>query len=246
VAIVVAVAAWQVVTAVFGVPAFLLPSPLAVAGQLAGHWRLLLGQALVTGGEIVAGFAIGAVAGIPLAVLLSHSRPVERAVYPLIVGSEVVPKVAIAPLLLAWFGYGVLPKLIIVALMTFFPIVVNTLVGLKSLSPQMLFLARSMGADRGDVFLKFQLPNALPSLFAGLKVGIVLATVGAVVAEFVGADAGLGYVIMMATADFDIARQFAAIMVLAALGIGLFAIVRQAERVCLAWHVSVRGDAAGD
>jgi len=235
-------AIWQALTTLLSVPPYLLPSPAAIAANAASHWQLLLREAGVTTYEILLGFTLSVVIAVPLAVVLTYSRAVERAIYPLIVGSQAIPKVAVAPLFLAWFGFGLKPKIVIVVLIAFFPIVINSVVGLKSLSPEMFNLARSMGATRVQIFRRFQLPNSLPAIFAGMKVAIVLAVIGAVVAEFVGADGGLGYVIMMATADLDIARQFAAIILLSAIGMILFAILQQIERRCLPWHISIRRD----
>ena len=169
----------------------------------------------------------------------------ERAVYPLIVGSNTVPKVALAPLLLAWFGFGLMPKILIVVLVAFFPIVINAVVGLKSLGAPMIYLARSMGASAAQVFWLFRMPNALPSIFAGLKIASVLSVIGAVVAEFVGADSGLGYAMMVATSDLNIARQFAAILVLSAIGMVFFWILGVVERLLLPWHSSVRNEILG-
>src|SRR5262249_14547370 len=224
------------------VPAYLLPSPAAIAANATGHWRLLLHEAGVTSYEVLLGFGLSVIIGVPLAVLLAHSRTFERAIYPLLVGSHTIPKVALAPLFLVWFGFGIGPKIIIVVLMAFFPIVINSVVGLKSLSPEMLNLARSMGATRFQIFRRFQFPNSLPGIFAGMKGACGLAVIGGVVAEFVGADGGLGYLIMIATADLDVARQFAAIIVLSAIGMILFAILQQIERRCLPWHISIRRD----
>ncbi len=235
-------AIWQAATTLLNVPTFLLPSPAAIATTAVMHWQLLLREAGITTYEILLGFGLSVAIAVPLAVLLTYSRAVERAIYPLIVGSQAIPKVAVAPLFLAWFGFGLKPKIVIVVLMAFFPIVINSVVGLKSLSPEMLNLARSMGATRLQIFRRFQLPNSLPGIFAGMKVAIVLAVIGAVVAEFVGADGGLGFVIMMATADLDIARQFAAIVLLSVIGMILFAVLQRIERRCLPWHISVRRD----
>src|SRR4051794_4484944 len=195
---------WQLATYVFRIPDYLLPPPSAIARDIAAHWRLLLDHAGVTTFEIVLGFILSVLVGVPLAALLSYSSVFERAVYPLIVGSNTVPKVALAPLLLAWFGFGLMPKILIVVLVAFFPIVINAVVGLKSLGAPMIYLARSMGASAAQAFWLFRMPNALPSIFAGLKIASVLSVIGAVVAEFVGSDSGLGYAMMVATSDLNI------------------------------------------
>jgi NitT/TauT family transport system permease protein len=237
-------AAWQVATMVLHVPGYLLPSPIAVARDLVLNWRLLLSQSWITVLEIVAGFAISMLVGLPLAILITYSPTLDRAVYPLIIGSQTIPKVAIAPLLLAWFGFGLAPKITIVVLVAFFPIVINAVVGLRSAPVQMLHLARSMGASAWQVFWRFRLPQALPSVFAGMKMATVLSVIGAIVGEFVGADSGLGYVIMVAGANFKIDRQFSAILVLCLIGMVFFALTGWAERALIPWHISIRGERA--
>ncbi len=233
---------WQIAVVALHVPNFLLPSPVVILRDMIVTWRELLTTTAVTSYETLLGFALSVVIGVPLAVALVASKAFERAVYPLIVASQAVPKVSVAPLFLVWFGYGLKPKIIIVILVTFFPIVINSVVGLKSLSHNMHNLARSMGATSMQVFWRFQLPNALPGIFAGLKVASVLAIIGAVVAEFVGADSGLGYVIMNATADINVPHQFSAVVLLSLIGIVFFAIIERIEKICLPWHISVRRD----
>jgi NitT/TauT family transport system permease protein len=162
----------------------------------------------------------------------------ERAIYPIIVASQTIPKVAIAPLLMAWFGYGLTPKIVIVVLLSFFPIVINSVVGLKASSAEMLYLAQSMGASGWQTFWKFRLPQALPYIFAGLKLATVLSVIGAVVAEFIGADQGLGYVITVAGSTFNITRQFAAIIVISAIGMVFFAVIETIERFVVPWKAN--------
>lgn len=236
---------WQGATYLFRIPSYLLPAPSEIALDMVRHWNLLADQAGVTIFEVIVGFLLSVLVGLPLAALFAYSTAFEKATYPLIVGSNTVPKVALAPLLLAWFGFGMLPKILIVVLVTFFPIVINSVVGLKSLSPQMVYLARSMGTSALQVFWLFRLPNALPSVFAGLKVASVLSVIGAVVAEFVGADSGLGYAMMVATSDLNIARQFAAILVLSIIGIVFFWLIGYVERLLIPWHSSVRNETLG-
>ncbi|MBS0222463.1 MAG: ABC transporter permease [Proteobacteria bacterium] len=237
---------WQVAVDAFDFPAYLLPSPLAVLKDLVLSWDLLLSETAVTLFEIVLGFIVSVAIAMPLAILFTYSRTFERLVYPIIVGTQTIPKVAVAPLFLVWFGFGLLPKIIIVTLITFFPIVINAVVGLKSLNMQTVYLAQSMGASPLQVFWRFRLPNALPSVFAGLKVAIVLAVIGAIVAEFVGADSGLGYLIIVAATDQNVTRQFSAILILSVAGILLFGLIGLLERQLLPWHSSVRRDALVD
>lgn len=235
-------ALWQIGVDAFDVPAYLLPSPLAVLRDLVNDWQLLLSQSGVTLLEIGLGFVVSIAIALPLAVLFTYSQTFEKLIYPLIVGTQTIPKVAVAPLFLVWFGFGLLPKIIIVTLMTFFPIVINAVVGLKSLNLQTVYLAQSMGASPWQVFWNFRLPNALPSIFAGLKVASVLAVIGAIVAEFVGADSGLGYLIVVAATDQNVTRQFSAIFLLSLAGILLFGLIGYLERRLLPWHASVRRD----
>ncbi|WP_395709562.1 ABC transporter permease [Reyranella sp.] len=237
--------AWQVAVEAFEVPAYLLPTPTAIVLDMVKHWRLLSEHALITLWEIGLGFVVSILIAMPLAVMFTYSRIFEKLFYPLIVGTQTIPKVAVAPLFLVWFGFGLTPKVIIVTLMTFFPIVINAVVGLKSLNFQTVYLAQSMGAGPWQVFWHFRLPNALPSIFAGLKVACVLAVIGAIVAEFVGADSGLGYLIVVAATDQNVTRQFAAIAYLSVIGILFFWAVGYLERLLLPWHASVRRDEEG-
>jgi NitT/TauT family transport system permease protein len=236
------IALWEAATVLLKIPGYLLPSPSAIGRSMAMDWKLLVNHSWVTAMEIVVGFLVSLLVGIPIAICVTYSRLFERAIYPLIVGSQTVPKVALAPILLAWFGFGIAPKIIIVVLVAFFPIVINTVVGLKSVPIQIIHLARSMGATPIQIFWRFRLPHALPSIFAGMKMATILAVIGATVAEFVGAEKGTGYLIMVSGADFNMARQFSAIVVLSAFGILFFWLVSRAERIALPWHVSVRAE----
>lgn len=226
---------WELAVLAFDVPPIILPAPTAIAREFVEYGHRLLPNTLYTMWEIVLGFTFAVLIGVPLATLIVYSGPIERATYPIIVSSQTIPMVAIAPLLLTWFGYGIAPKIVIVVLQAFFPIVINTVMGLKSVSDEMIHLARSMGASPWALFWKFRLPAALPSIFAGLKLATAASVVGAIVAEFVGADRGLGYVIVVAGASFDVTRQFAAIICITAIGIFFFALLEWAERVALPW-----------
>jgi NitT/TauT family transport system permease protein len=233
---------WEAATRIFSLPAYLLPAPSTIIVQLSSDWKMLLPHVGITVFEIVIGFIISVLVGVPIAICITYSRAFDAALYPLIVGSQTIPKVALAPLLLAWFGFGILPKVVIVVLVAFFPIVINSVVGLRSAPPQMIHLAKSMGASPAQIFWHFRLPQALPSMFAGMKLATVLAVIGAIVAEFVGADAGIGYMIMIAGANFQISRQFGAIVALSLVGMLFFWIMSWIERISLPWHVSVRAN----
>lgn len=230
--------AWEFGVRAFGVKPIILPPPSAVgvafwtdAGWFMGHaWYTLL----IT----VGGFAIAVIAGVLLAVLIVESRLLEKTVYALIVGLNSVPKVAIAPLFVIWLGTGAEPKLAIAVLIAVFPIVIDTVLGLKSVPPDILDLARTMRGGRFDTLWRIRFPCALPSIFAGMKVAISLALVGAIVGEFVSSQRGLGYVILSAQGTFDTARVFAAIFVLALMGVALFWLLAWAERAAIPWHAS--------
>jgi len=233
---------WQFACSVLGVSSFLLPSPAAIAKDIAGNLPYFLPHIGMTAAEIFIGFLASILVGIPIAIVLTFSKVLKKSLYPLIVGSQVVPKVAIAPVMLAWFGFGITPKIAIIITVAFFPVVINAVVGLSSASPQMIYLARSMGASPLQTFWKFRLPQALPSILAGVKMAAVLAVIGAVVAEFVGSDSGLGHVILSASSNFDITRQFSSIVLLTFLGMAFFWATELVERLAMPWHVSRRGD----
>jgi NitT/TauT family transport system permease protein len=234
--------AWQLACVFLHIPNFLLPAPLEISADLLAHWTYFVPHTAVTTLVVITGFMASLAVGIPIAMMLSYSRALNKSIYPLIVGSQVVPKVAIAPLMLAWFGYGMTPKVAIVSTIAFFPVVINAVVGLRSAAPQMIYLAQSMGATSWQIFWRFCLPHALPSILAGMKMAAVLAVIGAVVAEFVGSDAGLGYVILTASSNFDITRQFSAIVVLSIMGMMFFWAIELIERLLIPWHISVRNE----
>jgi NitT/TauT family transport system permease protein len=242
----VAVALWQVITTALNVPLFLLPPPSAIATYFAHNFSLFASNSVATITEIGLGFLLSVAIGVPLAVAIVYSSIFERAAYPLIVTSQTVPKVAIAPLVLVWFGFGVWPKVGIVVLISFFPIVINTVVGFKSVPREMIDLVRSMGAKRVEIFRRVMFPNALPSIFSGMKIASTLAVIGAVVAEFVGATEGLGYLITRSGQYVNMKEEFAAVVVLSVLGIAFFYLISLIERLILPWHASLRqGDLAG-
>ncbi len=234
---------WEAVTRLLGIPPFLLPAPSAVLTSLAAHADLLLTNTWITTLEILFGFGLSIVVGVPLALALFLWPPFARSVFPLLVSSQAMPKVAVAPLLLVWFGFGLLPKVLIAFLIAFFPVVINTAVGLSSIEREKIYLARSMGLSGAATFFKIRLPNALPAVFGGLKISVTLAVVGAVVGEFVGGDAGLGYLLMVANGSMDTALLFADLLALTVLGIVLFMLVEAAERIVLPRHA--RGGTGG-
>jgi NitT/TauT family transport system permease protein len=229
---------WEAGTRLLAVPAFLLPPPTAVAASFIANTSLLAFHAWVTAAEILRGFALSIVVGIPLALAIFLWPAFSRSILPLLVSSQAMPKVAVAPLFLVWFGFGLLPKVLIAFLIAFFPIVINTAVGLAAIEPEKIYLARSMGFGATATFFKIRLPNALPAIFGGLKISITLAVVGAVVGEFVGGDAGLGYLLMVANGSMDTQLLFAGIVALTVLGVVFFLLIELAERLAIPRHIS--------
>jgi NitT/TauT family transport system permease protein len=233
---------WQLAIWIFHIPPYLIPAPLEVVKQLVLEWPKLWRETLVTTYATLGGFGLSILFGIPMALMIAYSRTVESFVYPLLVFSQSVPKVAIAPLFVVWFGFGIIPKVIAAFLLGFFPVVVSTVVGFKSVERDMLDLARSMKASKLQTFMRISLPQALPSIFAGLKVSVTLAVVGAVVGEFVGSNSGIGYVLQIANGNFDLPLMFAALTILSLVGVILFALVELVERVMIPWHASQRNE----
>src|SRR5438270_9307796 len=189
---------WDLVIRMFKIPPYLIPAPWDVAKMLVAEWPRLWRESLFTGYATLGGFGLSILFGIPIAMAIAYSRTVESFLYPLMVFSQSIPKIAIAPLFVVWFGFGIFPKVISAFLLGFFPVVVATVMGFKSVETDMIDLARSMRASRLQMFLKFSLPQALPSIFSGLKISATLAVVGAVVGEFVGSNSGIGYVLQIA------------------------------------------------
>lgn len=238
--IVVLIVIWQMAVVGFKVPEYLFPGPGSILKTMANEFVLLASHGYTTTYEAIIGFFMAIAFGVPCAILIVWSRPIERALMPLLVFSQTMPKVAIAPLFLIWFGFGILPKIIVAFLICFFPIVISTAAGLKAVEEEILDLIRSMSASTFQIFVKARIPNSLPYFISGVKVSITLAVIGAIVGEFVGADRGLGYIIMVANGNLDAKLLFAAIFALAIIGYGLFAIVTVLERILMPWHVGVR------
>lgn len=230
---------WQLAVTGLQIPKYLIPSPGSVLQQFS-DWPRLLRESLVTTYATLGGFLLSVLVGIPFAVAIAYSRSVESFLYPILVFSQTIPKIAIAPLFIVWFGFGVLPKIIVAFLLGFFPVVVSTVTGFKSVEPEMLDLVRSMKATRLQMFLKISFPHALPHIFSGLKVSITLAVVGAVVGEFVGANSGIGYLLQLANGNFDLPLMFAGLFVLSIIGVILFVALELVEKWVIPWHVSQR------
>ncbi|MFC4630973.1 ABC transporter permease [Promicromonospora alba] len=226
------------------VPAYLVPAPGAVAETMVADWAMLLEHTWVTTLETIVGFVLAAVIGVATAVLLVYSRTAEKSLYPLILFAQVIPKIAIAPILVVWFGFGMTPKIVLAVLIAFFPVVVSAVAGLRSVDPELLEMSATMGASRWKTFRKIRFPGALPQLMSGLKVAVTLAVVGAVVGEFVGADRGLGYVLLLASGNLDAPLLFADLILMSLIGVVLFVLVEVLERLLIPWHASRRGNLA--
>ena len=227
---------WELGVQIWDIPKWQLPSPSEIGQELAASRSLLLEHTLVTLEEIVLGFTAALASGLVLATAIAYSRILERSVYPIVIASQTVPIIAIAPLLLIWVGYGIAPKVIVVALICFYPIAVNTVDGLKAVDPDMVNMMKTLGASRWQVFTKLQMPTAMPYMFSGIKVGISVSVIAAVIGEWVGASAGLGYLITYSQPLFLTDRVFAAIVVLSAMGISLFVLASVVERMMLPWY----------
>lgn len=230
--------AWEVVSRWSSLPAFILPSPGAVTNRFlrALEDGSLIRHTTATLAEVLGGLALGLSLATSLGYALAKSRTVERLLAPFIVASQSIPAVAIAPLLVIWFGSGRLSKVLISALIVFFPVLVNTVVGVRSVPEDLRDLMRSLRATRWQTFLKLEAPAAMPVLFGGLKVGATLSVIGAVVGEFLGSDEGLGFLINMGRGVFDTALVFVAVFVLIALALLLYGVVTAVERRVLVWR----------
>lgn len=236
VVIVVCIGIWQAVVSLTSIKGYLLPSPWHVATAIGSNAHSLLSASVVTSEESVYGFLLATVIGIPLGFLVALTKIGSRGIYPLVVGSNAVPKVAIAPLLVIWFGFGQAPKVLIAFLVAFFPIVVNTVIGVSGIEKEKLFLAETMGMGWFSTLWQIRLPQALPSIFAGLKIATSLAVIGAVVAEFVDANTGLGMILLKAGGNLETSLVFACLVFLTLIGILFFAVIVVIEQLLLPWQ----------
>jgi len=227
--------AWQFYTHAFAINRIVLPSPLDILYASIAHWQVLLLESWPTFLESVLGFLLAIAVGIPFAVCVASSRVLNLTLYPILIATQSIPKVAVAPIILVWFGLGMQSKLVIAFLVAFFPIVVDTAAGIRATPPGLLELARSLRASPLQIFLKIQFPAALPFIFAGAKVAVTLAVIGAVIGEFVGSMSGLGNLLLTANSQLDSPLAWAALIWLSVLGILLFAAVVVAERIVMPW-----------
>jgi NitT/TauT family transport system permease protein len=234
---------WEVAVRALGIKEYLLPPPSKVWTEFWKRHDLVMGGAWVTTQEILAGYALAIVVSVPLALAIAYSRFMEQSVYPVIVFLQIVPKIAIAPLFIIWFGFGFTPKVLLVFLLSFFPIVVASIAGFKSADRDVMDFARTTGASGLRMFVKINLPQALPHIFTGLKVGAALAATAAVVAEFVASDKGLGYLLLQYNGQLDTPMVFAIIVLLSLIGLAVYYAVEVVERIAIPWHVSQQGAA---
>lgn len=231
---------WQVATNLWHIQAWLLPSPLRIA-QAGLEAKSLLGPHIwQTLTETLVGFGLALIVGLSLALLIDFSATLRRAIYPLLVVSQTIPIIAIAPLLVIWFGYGILPKVLVVALVCFFPIVVSTADGLQSADPDLSALLQAMGATRRQVFFKVRLPGALPSVFSGIKIAVTYSVIGAIIGEWVGASRGLGVFMLRSTNAFRTDWLFVAVAITALMSVALFLAVTVLQRALLPWYYTAQ------
>jgi NitT/TauT family transport system permease protein len=234
---------WELSIGLFEVPPYILNRPSEIVSRGWADIERLLYYTYVTGLETIIGYAIAIVIAVPLGLAIAFSSFLRRTIYPFFVSVEMVPKIAFAPLFISWLGFGLLPKIIIVFLVCFFPIVLNAILAFGSLPEELTRFCRSTGAGWLRVFLKVRLPAALPQCFVGFKYAALNATVGATIAEFIGSDQGLGFYIQITTGNMRPDLAFAGIFLLALLGLCLFGLVTLAERLLIPWHISVRRNA---
>jgi NitT/TauT family transport system permease protein len=232
---------WEIAVRLLGARTFILPAPTVILNELAAYPNFYLKHSLYTLGITGLGFLIAAVGGVLLAVGIVYSRFLDRVLSAFLVSFNAVPKVALAPLFVIWMGTASQPKIAIAVMIAIFPIVIDSVLGLRSVDPEQINLARSCRASAFKTLWKIRLPNALPSIFSGLKVGVSFALIGAIVGEFVAGNTGLGSVILLAQGNFDTPRVFAALLLLGVLGTILFYLIDLAETLLLPWHVSQRG-----
>jgi putative hydroxymethylpyrimidine transport system permease protein len=236
------IGAWQVAASTgtlkdaLNLQSFLVPSPVEVAESLWDNRTLLAENAWVTLREMLFGILAAIVVGVGFAVVMHRWRVMRDAAYPLIVASQTIPVVVVSPILVTWFGYGITPKVVIIALVCFFPLTINALDGLRAVEPEAVKMMRSLEASRWQLFRRVEAPTALPHVFTGAKIAVVIAPIGAVFAEWAGSSAGLGHLIQSDTANFEVARQFATVAVLSAMALALMALTVLAERRVVRWR----------
>jgi NitT/TauT family transport system permease protein len=229
---------WEIAVHLTGIKEYLLPPPSKVWAEFLKRFPTVMDGAWATTQEIIAGYLLAVVVSIPLAMSVAYSRFIENAIYPAVVFLQIIPKIAIAPLFIIWFGFGFAPKLLLVFLLSFFPIVVASIAGFKSVDPEIMDFAHTTGASAWKMFVKIRLPQALPDIFTGLKVGAALSATAAVVAEFVASDKGLGYLLLQYNGNLETPMVFAIVVLLSLIGLAVYYVVELIERITIPWHVS--------
>jgi NitT/TauT family transport system permease protein len=226
---------WEGVSRILKLPEFVLPPPTAILEVLIAHQRDLSLAAYVTATEVLYGFILSALIGAAVALVIARFARFGRALYPLVVLFQTVPKVALAPLFILWFGFDLAPKVLLIVVIAFFPVAINMLVGLQTVDPNLIALMRSVGASGNEILRRIQIPNSLPYLMAGLKVAVTLAVIGAIVGEFAGAQAGLGYMIQFASTQMQTSLVFAALVEVSILGLLFYYVIEWLEKRYINW-----------
>jgi len=226
---------WEAVVRIFSISAFIIPAPSEIAQSLVAQWGTLMQATLVTAGEILFGFLVSVVVGIAIALVIVRFDWLGRALYPLVVLFQNVPKVALAPIFILWFGYGLAPKSGLILVIAFFPVTLSMLAGMQSVDRSLLSLMNSVGASRTQILFRIRVPHSLPNLMAGTKIAATLSVIGAIVGEFAGASDGLGYVIQFASTQLDTALVFAALLLVSVLGIAFYYAAEILERIVVPW-----------
>lgn len=210
---------WQVAVVIFHVPNYVVPRPTQIPSALASNWSAILSASRSTLEESLFGFLVAAVTAVPLALAITTVKVLDKTLYPLLIVIQTIPKIALGPLFVIWFGFGMMPKIALVFLLTFFPILVASATGFKALDIKLVYLMRSMGASRFQIVRKLRIPEALPHIFGGLEVGIVMSTTAALVAEFIGSNSGLGYLLLQSQGQLETTLVFAIIVIISAMGV---------------------------
>ncbi len=240
--IAIVLAAWEGAARLLHLPTFVLPAPTAIATVMVGRQGDLFAAALVTAEEVLYGFVLSGVVGIAVALIIARFDAFGRALYPLVVLFQTVPKIALAPLFILWFGYDLQPKVALIVVIAFFPVALDMLAGLQSVDVNLVTLLRSVGATRTEILRRAQIPNSLPHLMSGLKIAVTLSVIGAIVGEFAGASAGLGYMIQFASTQLETPLVFAALIEVSVLGLAFFYAVEAVERRYVSWMPRAVGE----
>ena len=236
----VVIVAWYLFVVYGHVPSFIMPTPVATLATLGGANYDWINNTLVTASEIFGGYFLAVFIGVTIAIIFSWSRTAEEAAMPLLVSLNMIPKVALGPLFIVWFSYGIMPNMIIAFSISFFPILLNTARGFHEVEPELLELVHSLRSSKWQTFVKIQLPSALPYIFSGMKVGAILAVAGAIVGEFLGSSRGLGYLMLQVQVTLDTAAMFMAVILITLLGVILYGMVLGLERLMIVRDARVK------